>query len=76
MFESKAECIANCLQTNIKTYVLAREFGVNSTDFPAVNPRREIQIQLATFYPDVSINSVTISSADSSGNFEYNIIIE
>lgn len=71
MFESTGQCIANCLKTQQGTHVLYRGFGLNAVD--ASNPpmRRDILIQLSTYYPDVTLNSVQITKVDGSGNFEY-----
>lgn len=77
MFESKSESIANCLCTTQSTYMLARDFGIDLIDKRAGNPRRSIQIQLSTYYPDVSISSITATSSSiQEGQFEYIINVK
>lgn len=71
MFESTGQCIANCLMTQQGSHVLYRGFGLNVVD--ASNPplRRDILIQLSTFYPDVTMNDLQITQVNNSGSFEY-----
>lgn len=76
MKESTAECIAKCLKTQKGSHVLYRAFGLNVVD--ATNPpmRRDILVQLSTFYPDVTMNNINITQVDNNGNFEYIIDIK
>ena len=71
MFENQAQCVANCLKTQLGSHVLYRGFGLDVVD--ATNPpmRRDILIQLSTYYPDVTLSSIAITTADINGNFEY-----
>ena len=71
MFENTPQCIANCLMTQQGSHVLYRGFGLNVVD--ASNPplRRDILIQLSTFYPDVTMNDLQITQVNNSGSFEY-----
>lgn len=71
MKEDVSHQIANCLKTQQGTHVLYRGFGLNVVD--ATNPpmRRDILVQLSTYYPDVTLNNVSITQVESNGNFEY-----
>ena len=71
MKEDVSHQIANCLKTQQGTHVLYRGFGLNIVD--ANNPpmRRDILIQLSTYYPDVTLNNVQITQVNNNGNFEY-----
>lgn len=75
MFESTAQCIANCLQTTKGTHIMYRSFGLNSVD--ATNPpmRKDILVQLSTFYPEVTMNDATITRVESNGQFYYDVKI-
>ena len=35
--------------------------------------RRDILIQLSTYYPDATLNSVSITRAETNGHFEYKV---
>ena len=76
MFESTGQCIANCLKTQLGSHVLYRGFGLNTVD--ATNPpmRRDILIQLSTYYPDVTMNNLEVTQVNNNGNFEYIIDIK
>lgn len=71
MKESVSEQIANCLRTQQGTHVLYRGFGLNVVD--ANNPpmRRDILVQLSTFYPDVVLSDLVITQVNNNGSFEY-----
>lgn len=71
MRENTAQCIANCLMTSQGSHVLYRSFGLEPVDGMNVPMRRDILIQLSTYYPDVSLNNVAITKADIDGRFEY-----
>lgn len=73
MKESTAQCIANCLRTSQGSHVLYRTFGLEVVDGMNVPMRRDILIQLSTYYPEVSLNNVTVSKADIDGKFEYTV---
>ena len=68
MFESKAECIANCMQCVPGTYPLARGFGLGGLDEPAQMPRLGVQVQMATYYPGTTIAHMTFAGM-SNGQF-------
>ena len=76
MFESTPQCIANCLKTQQGSHVLYRTFGLNVVD--ATNPplRRDILVQLSTFYPDVTMNNLQITQVNNNGNFYYTVDIK
>lgn len=73
MKESTAQCIANCLRTSQGSHVLYRTFGLEVVDGMNVPMRRDILIQLSTYYPEVTLNNVTVSKADIDGKFEYTV---
>ena len=73
MKEDTAHCIANCLATNKGSHVLHRGFGLNVIDGTNVPMRRDILIQLSTYYPDVTLNDVTVTRVDNNGQFEYKV---
>lgn len=73
MRENTAQCIANCLRTSQGSHVMYRTFGLEVVDGTNVPMRRDILIQLSTYYPDVSLNNVTVSKADIDGRFEYTV---
>ena len=71
MFENTSQCIANCLKTQAGSHVLYRGFGLNVVD--ATNPpmRRDILVQLSTYYPDVTLSNTSITQVNNNGSFEY-----
>ena len=71
MKEDVSHQIANCLKTQQGTHVLYRGFGLSVVD--ATNPpmRRDILVQLSTYYPDVVLSDVQITQVNSNGVFEY-----
>lgn len=71
MKESVSEQIANCLKTQQGTHVLYRGFGLNVVDTTNPPMRRDILIQLSTYYPDVTLSNTSITQVNSNGNFEY-----
>ena len=73
MKENTAQCIANCLRTSQGSHMLYRTFGLEVVDGMNVPMRRDILIQLSTYYPEVSLNNVTVSKADIGGKFEYTV---
>lgn len=75
MFESTAQCIANCLRTSKGTHIMYRTFGLNVVD--ATNPpmRKDILVQLSTFYPEVTLSDATITRVESNGQFYYDVQI-
>ena len=73
MKEDTAQCIATCLATNKGSHVLYRTFGLNVTDGTNVPMRRDVLIQLSTYYPDVTLNDVTVTRVETNGHFEYKV---
>lgn len=73
MKEDTARCIANCLATNRGSHVLYRGFGLSVVDEANPPMRRDILIQLSTYYPDATLNNVSIIRAETNGHFEYKI---
>lgn len=71
MKEDVSHQIANCLKTQQGTHVLYRSFGLNVVDATNTPMRRDILIQLSTYYPDVTLNDVQITQVNYNGNFEY-----
>ena len=73
MKEDTVCCVANCLATNKGSHVLYRGFGLNVIDGTNVPMRRDILIQLSTYYPDVTLNDVTVTRVENNGHFEYKV---
>ena len=73
MKEDTAHCIANCLATNKGSHVLYSDFGLNVIDGTNVPMRRDILIQLSTYYPDVTLDDITVTRTENNGHFEYKI---
>ena len=76
MFENTQNCIANCLKTSLGSHVLYRGFGLNTVDVTNPPLRRDVLIQLSTYYPDVTMNNINITQVNNNGNFEYIIDIK
>jgi hypothetical protein len=76
MRESNAQCITNCFNSLKGTHILYRNFGLNETDKTKPPLKRDIIIQLSTYYPYVSLQSISLSSANIKGEFYYNIEIK
>ena len=73
MKENTAYCIANCLATNKGSHVFYRGFGLNVIDSTNAPMRRDVLVQLSTYYPDVTLNDITITRVESNGRFEYKV---
>lgn len=75
MFEKTSQCISNCFNTLKGSHVFYRSFGLNDVDAANMPMRRNILIQLSTYYPDVKLNDVTLNAAEINGHFSYNVNI-
>ena len=73
MFESTAQCITNCMNTQEGSHVLYRGFGLNVVDSTNPPMRRDILIQLSTYFPDVTMNNLEIIQTNSNGSFYYTV---
>ena len=73
MFESTAQCITRCLKTQEGSHVLYRSFGLNTVDATNSPLRRDILIQLSTYFPDVTMNNLEIIQTNSNGSFYYTV---
>lgn len=71
MKEDVSHQIANCLKTQQGTHVLYRGFGLNIVDSTNPPMRRDILVQLSTYYPDVVLSDLQITQVNNNGNFEY-----
>ena len=76
MLESTAQCITNCLKTQLGSHVLYRGFGLNTVDQNNPSLRRDVLIQLSTYYPDITMNDISIIQTSSNGNFYYTVDIK
>ena len=76
MKESISHGIANCLRTQQGSHVLYRTFGLNVVDGANAPVRRDILVQLSTYYPEVTLNNVTITKVESNGTFNYDIDVK
>lgn len=73
MFESTSQCITTCMNTQQGSHALYRGFGLSVVDSTNPPMRRDILIQLSTFYPDVTMNNVEIIKTNSNGSFYYTV---
>ena len=76
MKEDVSHQIANCLKTQQGTHVLYRGFGLNTVDTTNPPLRRDILIQLSTYYPDVTMNNLEITQVNNNGIFNYTVDIK
>lgn len=76
MKETTAQCIANCLRTSQGSHVLYRAFGLEPVDGVNVPMRKDILVQLSTFYPEVTLNDVTVTRVEINGHFDYNVDVK
>ena len=60
--------IANCVQTEPKTHMLYRGYGVSSTDSARMPTRSAVSSQAARWYPDARIGKVHVESVESNGH--------
>lgn len=72
MFESTDQCISNCLQTDLGSHVMYRSFGLNEVDKPNAPVKRDVIVQLSTYYPDVTLNSIECTEVNGKGMWVYN----
>ncbi len=73
MKETTPQCIANCLKTIKGSHPLYRSFGLDMVDSARQNVKTQIVGQLATYYPNVSLNNARIVGASINGHFQYTI---
>lgn len=76
MRENTQECIKNCLNTTLDTHLMYRDFGLNVVDSATFSLRKDVLVQLSTYYPNVALNNVQIISNPLNGTFNYNIEIK
>ena len=76
MFEKTEQCIANCLQTDLGSHVLYRGFGLNVVDGMNVPMRKNVLMQLSTYYPETTLQDVTIEKVDGNGEFYYTVSVK
>lgn len=73
MYENTQNCIQNCFKTTLGTHTLYRDFGMSLIDEVNIPTRKDILIQLSTFYPDISIDNVQVVQVNKEGEFYYTI---
>lgn len=76
MFESTPECFSNCLRTQKGTHLLYRKFGINWVDGYNINVKNDIIEQLATYFPEVSLDSVSITRKTANGEAYYEVEVK
>ena len=76
MRENTLECIGNCLRTLTRSHVLYRNYGLDEVDGALSPTRRNVLVQLSTYYPDVSLNNLTITKFNEKGQKYYTVEID
>ena len=76
MKETTQQCIANCLRTLKDSHVMYRSYGLNPVDEIGIPMRKEILIQLSTYYPAVDLENITVTKASIDGQFNYDVEIK
>ena len=71
MRENTLECIGNCLRVLQKSHVMYRGYGLDEVDGALSPTRRNVLVQLSTYYPDVSLNNLTITEFNEKGQKYY-----
>ena len=69
-----AALIANMVQTEPKTHMLYRGYGVTSVDSSRMPTRSKIVTQVARWYPDATIGKVSVNDVEPNGHV--NLIVE
>lgn len=76
MLENSSQAIANCFNMQQGTHVLYRDFGLNVIDENNPPLRRDCQLQIATYFPTVTlsmVSNISINSELQQGQFKYNV---
>lgn len=76
MFEKTEQCITNCLQTDLGSHVFYRGFGLNVVDGTNVPMRKDILVQLSTYYPETTLQDVVIERVESNGEYYYTVSVK
>lgn len=76
MFEKTSQCIANCFNTLNGTHVLYRSYGLNEVDAANMPIRRDIVVQLSTYYPQINLSELTLTYGDLAGKLYYTVTIK
>lgn len=76
MRENTLECIGNCLKVLQKSHVMYRGYGLDEVDGALSPTRRNVLVQLSTYYPDVSLNNLTITEFNEKGQKYYTVEID
>ena len=76
MRENTLECIGNCLRVLQKSHVMYRNYGLDEVDGALSPTRRNVLVQLSTYYPEVSLNNLTITEFNEKGQKYYTVEID
>lgn len=73
MLENTQNCISNCLQTSKGSHVMYRQFGLYVIDAHNAPMKKDIVVQLSTYYPEVSLQNVVLTQIPTKGEFYYTV---
>lgn len=76
MFEKTSQCITNCFNTLLGSHVFYRSYGLNEVDAANMPVRRNLVIQLSTYYPQVNLGDLTLNYKDLNGHVSYTVSIK
>ena len=76
MRENTLECIGNCLRVLRKSDVIYRNCGLDEVGGALSRARRNVLVQLSTYYPEVSLNNLTITEFNEKGQKYYTVDID
>ena len=76
MRENTLECIGNCLRVLQKSHVMYRNYGLDEVDGALSPTRRNVLVQLSTYYPDVALSALTSTEFNEQGQKYYTVEID
>lgn len=76
MRENTLECIGNCLRTLTRSHVMYRGYGLDEVDGALSPTRRNVLVQLSTYYPEVALSALTITKFNEKGQKYYTVEID
>lgn len=76
MRENTLECIGNCLRVESKSHPMYRNYGLDEVDGALSPTRRNVLVQLSTYYPDVNLNNLSVTLFNERGEKYYRVEID
>ena len=76
MKENTLECIGNCLRVERKSHCMYRNYGLDEVDGALSPTRRNVLVQLSTYYPDVNLNNLSVTLFNERGEKYYKVEID